>query len=182
VMERSGHTFIRSRMLREHALFGGESSGHFFWGTVYPVPAGDCGLFGALTAGAMLRFFDRPLSALAAGVPPSPWYTGDIRGLRYGGDRRALLAGMAAGLEGTPYRVSTQDGLRVETDSAFAHLRASVTESNMLTAAFDAVSENDLQELAARVIGLLPQEASSIGKSIRTRVTSLRAQGTAREG
>ena len=33
----------------DDALFGGEKSGHFFWGrgTPYPVAAGDCGLFAA---------------------------------------------------------------------------------------------------------------------------------------
>jgi phosphomannomutase len=172
VMGRSGHTFIRTRMLREDALLGGENSGHFFWGggSVYPVPAGDCGLFAAFAVGDMLRHFGRPLSELALEVPESPHYTGDIRGLCYQGDRGELLARLAAAVPRAGYLVSTEDGLRIETPDAFAQLRPSVTESNMLTATFDGAEPRALTALADLVTGLLPPEAETIKAKIRTAV------------
>jgi phosphomannomutase / phosphoglucomutase len=171
LIEKSGHTFIRTRMLREDALFGGENSGHFFWGDgLHPVPAGDCGLFAALAVGAMLRFFGQPLSQLAASVPLSPFYTGDIRSLRYDGNREALLAGMASMADRDRCVLGTQDGLRIETGAAFAHLRPSVTESNMLTAVFDAEDAQSLAAVRDLIIDLLPPEASNTVRLIKEAV------------
>ncbi len=182
VLEKSGHTFIRTRMIRERALFGGENSGHFFWGAegVYPVPAGDCGLFAAIAMGAALRHFGRTLSALAATVPASPFYTDDIRGLRFRGDRAALLQGVAQSVGRSGCSVSTLDGVRIERPGAFAHVRASVTESDMLTAAFDANTWNELRDMAELVIEALGPEAGEVASRIREGVERRRAPNTAR--
>jgi len=175
VAEKSGHTFLRTRMLRDGALFGGEASGHFFWGggAIYPVDAGDCGLFATAAMGAALRFFGRPLSALAAEVPDSPFYTGDIRGLRYGGDRGRLLEAVAGAVDRTAYRVVTEDGVRIESPGAFAHLRASVTETGMLTAAFDAADRAGLRRLVGSVLKAFPPDAAGVAEAIRARVDRL---------
>jgi phosphomannomutase/phosphoglucomutase len=172
LVEKSGHTFIRTRMLREDALFGGEKSGHFFWGggAVYPVNSGDCGLFATLAMGEVLRFFGKPLSALAADVPDSPFYTGDIRGLRYDGDRDRLLETVANTVDQRAFRVSTDDGVRVESADAFAHLRASVTETGMLTAAFDAADRDGLRRMVEAILRALPHDAVEIGRTIQTHV------------
>lgn len=175
VVEKSGHTFIRARMLRDGALFGGEKSGHFFWGggALYPVDAGDCGLFAAAALGEVLRFFGRPLSALAAEVPDSPFYTGDIRGLRYDGDRGRLMEAVAAAVDRTACRVSTEDGVRVESPDAFVHLRASVTETGMLTAAFDAADRDGLRRMVETILRALPPDAEGVAEAIRSRVGRL---------
>ncbi len=171
-IEKSGHCFIRARMLREDALLGGESSGHFFWGgqEVYPVPAGDCGLFATLLAGQMLRHYDCGLSELAATVPGSPFYTGDIRGLRFAGDRDALLARLATAVDRSKYRVITEDGLRIETADAFAHLRASVTESDRMTAAFDALDRAALDDMQALVIRLVTADSPDLAGQLAARL------------
>lgn len=173
LVEKSGHTFIRTRMLREGALFGGEKSGHFFWGggAVYPVDSGDCGLFATVAMGEVLRFFGKPLSALAAEIPDSPFYTGDIRGLRYDGDHGRLLETVAGAVDRTAYRVSTEDGVRIESPDAFAHLRASVTETGTLTAAFDAADRDGLQRVVETILRALPRDAANIGRAIQDRVT-----------
>ena len=172
VMEKSGHTFIRTHMLREEALFGGEVSGHFFWGAreFYPVAAGDCGLFTMVAVGDMLDRAGQPLSALARSVPESPCYTGDIRGLRYAGDRVKLLDALAASVDPARYQVSRADGVRIETPEAFAHLRASVTESDMLTAAFDAVDRPALVAMAELVARQLPSDARIVAEGILSRI------------
>jgi len=176
VREKSGHTFIRARMLAESAVLGGENSGHFFWGAggPYPVAAGDCGLFAVFALGDLLQRAERPLSELCAAVPDSPFYTDDIRGLRYEGDRDRLLREVAAGVERGAYEVSTEDGVRIERPGAFALLRASVTESDMLTACLDAADWPGLHELASALAGLLPADAKEIGRTILARVEDRR--------
>lgn len=173
--EKSGHTFMRARLLAENAIMGGENSGHFFWGIddLYPVLAGDCGLFAVAAVADMLRASGQPLSELAATVAGSPFYTGDIRGLRYAGDRAAMLAAVAARARKAGHQLDTTDGVRLDTPAAFAHLRASVTESEMLTAAFDALDAESLRTMADTVCALLPADAAGIKDGIRTRVAAL---------
>lgn len=175
LLEKSGHTFIRTRMIRESALFGGESSGHFFWGAegLYPVPAGDCGLFAAAAMAAALRQFGCPLSELADSVPASPFYTGDIRGLRCPGDRAAFLRDMAGRVRSRGAAVDTRDGVRVDRPGAFAHVRASVTESDMLTAALDATSRDELADMAELAIEAMGPDARDMASRVRARVQAL---------
>jgi len=175
VRERSGHSFMRARLLAEHAILGGENSGHFFWGTpgFYPVVAGDCGLFAVFVVADLLRRAGRSLSELAATVPPSPFYTGDIRGLRYEGDRAALLAAVAASARDAGYVVDTEDGVRLESPTAFVHLRASVTEAGLLTAALDALDADGLVAMADPLAALLPAAAQPIAAAVRQRVRAL---------
>jgi phosphomannomutase len=175
VRERSGHSFMRARMLAEQAVLGGENSGHFFWGLpdLYPVAAGDCGLFAVFALAGLLRRAGRPLSELAARVPGSPFYTGDIRGLRYAGDREALLATVAGAARRAGLAVDTADGVRLERPGAFAHLRASVTEADMLTAALDALDAGGLQAMAEELEAVLPADAHEIAAAVRQRVADL---------
>lgn len=178
VMEKSGHAFIRTRMLKEDALFGGEISGHFFWGadTAYPVAAGDCGLFAACAVGDLLRRKGKRLSELASRVAASPCYTGDIRGLRVAGNREELLSEMAAKVDRSIYEVFLTDGMRLETPDSFAHIRPSVTESDMLTAVFDAMNARKLQRIAEDTICLFPKDALSLSEPIRQRIGEIVAR------
>lgn len=175
VVERSGHSFMRTRMLMENAILGGETSGHYFWNVpaFYPVPAGDCGLFTVFAVADLLRRAGPTLSELAATVPASPFYTGDIRGLRYAGDRSALLQQIAESARAQNLTVDTTDGVRLERPGAFVHLRASVTESDMLTAACDATDAAGLTAMGGLVCDLLPPAAKAIGTAIRARVKAL---------
>ena len=45
LIERSGHTFLKRRMIQEHCLLGCEVSGHYFF---RELNGGDDGLFTAL--------------------------------------------------------------------------------------------------------------------------------------
>ncbi|MGB9620381.1 MAG: phosphomannomutase/phosphoglucomutase, partial [Armatimonadota bacterium] len=65
LMEKSGHTFIKTRMIIENARFGGEISGHLFY---RELGGGDDGLYSAIV---MTGIVGRcgPLSRLAAELP-----------------------------------------------------------------------------------------------------------------
>jgi len=178
VIEKSGHAFIRTRMLNEDALVGGEKSGHFFWGVRYPVMAGDCGLMAILAVDEVLRKTGQTLSRLAASIPDSPFYTGDIRDLQYAGNREDLLRHLERAVAEADYVISTSDGVRIEKREghktlAFAHIRGSVTESDMLTAAFDASNQDALEEMLNVVTHSLPENARNIRESIQKRVSEL---------
>jgi len=182
VMEKSGHSFIRARMLATGAVLGGEKSGHFFWGagTPYPVPAGDCGLFALAAVGDLLARAGGRLSELAATVPASPYYTGDIRGLRYAGDRVGLLERVGARLRAAGYPVAMEDGVRVETEDAFVQIRASVTESDGLTVALDSGTRQLLRRLCDDLAGALRDDADDLAGIIQERVDRVLKAGEGR--
>jgi len=175
IMERSGHTFIRKRILDEKTVFGGENSGHFFWNISHfsPFPAGDCGLFATLAAADMIQFYGMPLSELATTVACSPFYTGDIRNLRYAGNRQLLFCKIADALREKGYKPDTTDGIRIEQPDAFAHLRPSVTEPDMITAVFDADSSVALKNIAHIVCSSIPQDAKHIALTIKQKIEEL---------
>ena len=175
VREKSGHTFLRSRMLTENALLGGENSGHFFWGgrNIGPVDAGDCGLLAIFVVARMLAHYQCSLSQLASRVPASPFYTGDIRGLYFPHDRTELLDNLATKASRRGYQVDSTDGVRIESPRAFVQLRASVTEPDLLTAVLDADDGHSLTSISAVLLDLLPDKAAEIARHIQQRIEAL---------
>jgi phosphomannomutase len=121
-MERSGHAFIKSRMIRERAMFGCEASGHYFFDEL---DGGDDGIFGALLVAGMVARRGS-LGELRRGVPEF-FLSPDIR-LRGGELTFAQAAERLRALPGVIAEV-TMDGLRVETGDGFILVRESVTET-----------------------------------------------------
>ena len=85
LMERSGHAFIKRRMIREHALLAGEISGHYFFRAVN----GDDPLY---ATGVLLQALDALGEGLAAAIDTVPAYpiSPDIR-LPCPADRAAAI-------------------------------------------------------------------------------------------
>ncbi len=121
-MEHSGHAFIKSRMIRERAVFGCEASGHYFFDEL---DGGDDGIFGALLVADMVARRGA-LGELRRTVPPF-FLTPDIR-LRGGELSFAEVSARLRALPGIIAEV-TIDGLRVETGDGFVLVRESVTET-----------------------------------------------------
>lgn len=170
--ERSGHTFIRSRVLDEDAMMGGEVSGHLFWGKGrHLVRAGDCGLYSIFAMGELLRNQRVKLSELAAEVPPSPYYTGDIRDLCCVGNREEWLEKLAKSLRNNQVNIDTTDGIRIDTKDTFFHIRPSVTEQDKLTAVLDADKPETLLEISGLVLANLPHGSDSIQEKMKERTT-----------
>jgi phosphomannomutase len=61
VRERVGHSFMKATMAREHAVFGGEHSGHYYFADFWRA---DTGMLAALHVLAVLGETDQPLSEL----------------------------------------------------------------------------------------------------------------------
>lgn len=153
VMEKSGHAFIKTALLRRGALLGGEISGHFFFGKL----GRDDGLYATLLMLHIIAEDGRGLAALADTVPRYP-ITPDIRLPCPPEEARTIVRGLErAFAQEAGCEVSTLDGMRIAWPDGWALIRPSVTEP-VLTLRFEARSEQrlaDLQELVvARVPGL----------------------------
>jgi phosphomannomutase / phosphoglucomutase len=151
VMEKSGHVFIKTALLRRRALFGGEISGHMFFGEL----GGDDGLFATAVMLRMLAGTDRSLASLAAAIPRYP-ITPDLR-LPCPPERAAALVEAAcAAFVGDPTcEFSMLDGVRLTWPDGWALIRSSVTEP-LITLRFEAHSVERLRHIQAVLADRVP--------------------------
>ena len=119
--ERSGHAFIKTRLLRDGAAFAGEASGHFFFAEL----GGDDGIYAALTMGRLLTEAERSMSELAAAVPDYH-ITPDIRIPVEPGGAPAVIERVREAFADRPQ--DDTDGVRVDFEDGWALVRPSVTE------------------------------------------------------
>ncbi len=147
-MERSGHAFIKRRMIQEHALLAGEISGHYFFRTV----GGDDPLY---ATGLMLRALDAQGRSMAAAMDTVPAYpiSPDIR-LPCPAPRAAeIQAQVLAAFSDHP--IDTLDGVRITFAEGWALVRTSVTEP-LLTLRFEAHTQAALRAIQRQVRGAAP--------------------------
>lgn len=144
-LERSGHAYIKRRMLEENALFGCEASGHYFY---RELAGGDDGLFTALLLLDFLRRKGVTLDQCLCDVPPHV-ITPDIRLEMGAEDARELIERVAA--REAVERVNRLDGVRVEYPEGWALARVSITEPR-ITFRFEADSAETLPELVDRFL------------------------------
>jgi len=121
VPERSGHAFIKRRLMLEGAVLAGEVSGHFFFGEL----GGDDGIYAALRLGEIVAEAGCSLGELRATVPPY-FITEDIRIARPRGDGQFVVDRLRERFAGHPQDVT--DGVRIEFAGGWALCRPSVTE------------------------------------------------------
>jgi phosphomannomutase/phosphoglucomutase len=149
VAERSGHAFIRTRMLETGALFGAEISGHFFY---RGLQGGDDGLF---TACRMMADLARRTETLAElrGHCPQVHMTPDLR-LSAGKRSREEIIDRIRAVFGE-YPQSSVDGVRIDFPDGWALVRGSVTERR-LTFRFEGNSGECLDRIVRDFAGRLP--------------------------
>ena len=143
LVERSGHTFIRTRMLQADALFGAEVSGHYFFRTL---EGGDDGLFAACQLIAHLDRCKLTLAELRRMCPPV-FITPDLR-VPVEPDRHEEVIEQVRS-EWSQYPQTTIDGVRVSFPDGWALMRSSVTES-AFTFRFEATDWSKLPEVVHR--------------------------------
>ncbi|MCL5103877.1 MAG: phosphomannomutase/phosphoglucomutase [Armatimonadetes bacterium] len=154
--ERSGHTFIKTRMIREMAVFGAEISGHYFFGHLN---GGDDGLHTAVWMAHIVEASRAKVSDLTASIPRLVT-TPDIR-IPFHGDRRAILDRIASSFSKDD--VSLLDGVRVNFGRDWALARESVTEP-LITLRFECSEEAHLDELVRRFVAPVPELAKKVGE------------------
>jgi phosphomannomutase len=155
LIERSGHAFIRNRMLETGALFGAEISGHYFYRLL---DGGDDGLYTACRMIGYLTRSGKPLSQLRRECPPI-FMTPELR-LPVTPEQAATAMEQvrAAWLA---YPQTTLDGIRVEFPDGWALMRNSVTESSM-TFRFESTDWSRLHKLVWDFCDSLPELGDSL--------------------
>ena len=147
-MERSGHAFIRRRMLAEQALFGAEISGHYFYDVL---DGGDDGLYSAALVLAYLARSGQSLATLRQACPVI-YMTPELRvGCTAQEQQQAIDTARTAFQQ---YQQSYVDGVRITFPNGWALMRSSVTES-ALTFRFEADSASSLTQLVTEYCGHL---------------------------
>ncbi len=147
VEERSGYTFIKTRMFRENAFMAAEISGHYFFREL----GRDDGLYAAALFLSSLSRFNTSLSKVTADFP-QPHVTPDIRIPSENQDH--VLTVLEESLRGE--KVSKVDGLRAEWPEGWALIRKSVTEP-VFTLRFEAEKAQDLPILVRRLLRPFPE-------------------------
>jgi len=163
VLERSGHAFIKTRMITENARFGGELSGHFFY---RELDGGDDGLYSILRVAELARGAPEPLAAIVDAMPRYAT-TPDIRIGYDAGDGPARLDEIAAAADGEVLRL---DGVRVAYPEGWGLARCSVTEP-LLTFRFEAY-EGSPRRIAERLLAATPD----LWRAVADRLDALEAQ------
>ncbi len=158
VMERSGHTFIKTTFLKKAAIYAGELSGHHFFRSL---PQGDDGVMASLYLAAILEQASRPLSALLQNLPDYP-ITPDIRLQVAPGEADIILEELKKGLA-EKAKIILLDGVRAEFRDGWGMARKSVTEP-LITLRFEGEDKNALRRIiscfehaAPQLSGRLPQ-------------------------
>ena len=132
-------------------VFGGEVSGHYFFGEI----GRDDGLYATLFMLEILRAAGRDLAALSDSVPRHV-ITPDLRLPAPPETARAILAAMKTAFDSdTGCEVSTLDGVRVAWPDGWALARSSVTEP-LLTLRFEARTQARLDEIKRTVTERVP--------------------------
>ena len=140
LVERSGHAFIRARMLDSAAVFGAEISGHYFYGDLR---GGDDGLFTACRMIAHLAGGSNTLAQLRRECP-AVFITPDLR-VRVEPQEGAKVIQKVRSAW-SQYPQATIDGVRVSFPDGWALVRNSVTEP-VLTFRFEASDLSGLYKL-----------------------------------
>lgn len=159
LMERSGHAFIKSRMIREDALLGGEVSGHYFY---RELEGGDDGLFSALLGIRLLQAADGPLSGLRAGVPPR-FITPDLRIAWPPAAARDLLQRVKAAFP--EERRCDLDGIRITFPKGWGLLRISITEPK-ITLRFEGEDAAALRATIDAFLDAVPELRGAVDRAL----------------
>lgn len=143
VMERSGHTFMKTSFMTLKAPYAGELSGHHFFEAI----GGDDAIICSMYMAEILAETGTSLAALADEIPAYP-NTPDIRLPMERSRAIHVLEQLAIGLS-QESKLNTLDGIRAEFDDGWGLARLSVTEP-AITLRFEGKSEFALQRIMDR--------------------------------
>jgi len=144
---RVGHSYIKSLMAESGAIFGGEHSGHFYFGDFWRA---DSGMLAALYALAELMATSKPLSNLLK--PYNRYFSsGEINSKVK--DAKKSINLIREKYQGS-YQVDELDGLTITADTWWFNLRSSNTEP-LLRLNVEANTEKQMAEIRDTVLALI---------------------------
>jgi phosphomannomutase/phosphoglucomutase len=127
ILERSGHSFIFSRMQAEKAFMGGEVSGHFFLPGGFP---GDA-LYAALKLMEILKSQNKSLGFFYD-IYPRRYSTQDVKVEMNENLFNEISDQFKKVAMELSAKISTQDGIRVVLEDSWCLVRQSVTEPKII--------------------------------------------------
>ena len=142
VLSRVGHTYIYDKMVRENAILGGETSGHFYFGDIYGF---DDAVYACLKMAEMLSEDGRKLSEIVDSLPKYP----RIPGKTYGcpdEKKFKIVEELAEEFKAAGYKTITIDGVKVITEDGWFLIRASNTQP-LIRLTIEAKNEDELGKL-----------------------------------
>lgn len=151
LVERAGHAFIKTRMLNEDALYGGEISGHFFYRALH---GGDDGLYSGILLGEAILREKKPLSQLVDEVPS--YHISPVVRMPCSGDEANRIVEEIASSASPSANVSRVDGVRIEYPNGWGLARTSVTEP-VISMRFEAVQESMLEGIVRDFLRPVPR-------------------------
>ncbi len=148
LMNRVGHAFFKSRMREEHAAFGGEVSGHYYFHDFY---CADSGTIPALLILELLSQREGGMSELLEPYRDKYFISGEINSEVADQDRK--LAELAARYsDGHQYQL---DGLSVEYEDWHFNVRPSNTEPLLRLCLESLRSQEDMEHHRDEVLGVI---------------------------
>ncbi len=148
LMWKTGHSLIKAKMAEIGSPLAGEMSGHTFYADRWY--GFDDALYAAVRLLGIVARMDGPLSAVREAMP----HVVNTPELRFNCDDQrkfAVIEEVAARLKAQNAKVSTIDGVRVQTKDGWWLLRASNTQA-VLVARVEAADEAGLDRLKAALV------------------------------
>jgi len=150
VLSRVGHTYIVDKMLKEKAVFGGETSGHFYFMELYGF---DDAIYASLKVAEILSRRDEKLSEIIDLMPKYP----RIPGKKFECPDKIkfqVVDELSREFKEIGYKTLTIDGVKVIEEDGWFLIRASNTQPliRLTVEARDEVSLNRLASLAEEKI------------------------------
>jgi phosphomannomutase len=155
LLERTGHAFMRGRMVAEEALLGLDACGHYFF---HELKGGDDGLFAAFYLLNLMQSRGQSLAQLCRALPrifssPEIRIPGEL--LPYA---RAAAALTSAFPEAGVMEI---DGLRLVMEDGIVLVRESGTEP-VISLRIEGFDEISYERMLARCLRCLPEVASQL--------------------
>jgi phosphomannomutase len=148
LMNRVGHAFFKARMREEHAVFGGEVSGHYYFHDFY---CADSGTIPALLILELLSAREARISELLEPYRSNYFISGEINSEV--GDQDAKIEELATRYsDGHQYRL---DGLSVEYEDWHFNVRPSNTEPLLRLTLESLRSREDMERRRDEVLAVI---------------------------
>jgi len=160
VLSRVGHTYIVDKMLKEKAVFGGETSGHLYFTELYGF---DDAIFASLKVAEILSRRDERLSEIVDSMPRYP----RIPGKKFECPDEVkfkVVDELSEEFKKMGYETLTIDGVKVIEDNGWFLIRASNTQP-LVRLTVEAKDEDSLNKLASLAEKMILEKIRSIKKT-----------------
>jgi phosphomannomutase/phosphoglucomutase len=143
IMSRTGHSYIKSKIIETNALLGGEMSGHIFFNDGWY--GFDDAIYSALRMIEILSKSELTSNEVFNSFPKH-FSTPEINLRVPEEDKFRIIDGLKTSIDSSVYELIDIDGIRLENKNSWGLVRASNTSPNLVLR-FEGKTESDLLEI-----------------------------------